>query len=115
MLAWVGLLSVEFLDCDRCARGDRTCNPGSSSDYRVVAYYGFSSENCCSRIYYHIVAYIGMTLDSFYEFAVFSDVKALGSERYVLVNLDSFSYCCRFAYYDACTVIDEERIADGCR
>ena len=55
---------------------------------------------------------IGMALDPLDERSVLSDVKALGAQRDVLIELDVFADGGGLADHDAGAVIDEEGIPD---
>ena len=87
--------------------------PYVTAYYGAVAYSGIAAEYGRVRVYYAIVAYIGVTLDSLHGISVLVKLKALCSESDTLINLNSVTYCGSLAYYDARAVVNEEILADA--
>ena len=86
--------------------------PNAAADDAVVADVRAAAEDGGAGVDDHPVADIGMALDPLDERSVLSDVKALGAQRDVLIELDILTDGGGLADNDAGAVIDEEGIPD---
>ncbi len=83
------------------------CNPGVSADCAAGSDYGFAAQYRGVRIDCHVVFYSRMPF--FVHQVLF---YAESTKGYALVDFYVVAYDAGFAYYDACSVVDEEAFAD---